>query len=87
MNRARLTLSALNSIILIMSLTACNNLGLLDQLENQEPQLQAVPKHLPLFLFATTNSFNGNIRSGIGNRPAGSRRAMLDNPSDFDVSR
>ncbi len=48
-----------------MSLLACNNLGLLDQLENPGTATSASSKMSTLFLFSTTNSFNGNIRGGI----------------------
>jgi len=49
------------AIGLIMSLLACNNLGLLDQLENPG---SSGSRTYTLFLFATTNSFNGNIKGG-----------------------
>ena len=60
----QLHLSALVAA-LIMSLAACNNLGLLDQLEKPGTATSGGAKTSALFLFATTNSFNGNIRSGM----------------------
>ena len=50
--------------VVIMSLSACNNLGLLDQLENPG-SVSGKSGNSTVFLFATTNGFSGNIRGGM----------------------
>lgn len=71
MKRAKLTLSALSSIILIMSLAACNNLGLLDQMENPGGASSTKSGTSTLFLFATANTMAGDVRGGLGDARAG----------------
>ena len=48
-----------------MALGACNNLGLMDQLETPGQAGSTNNISPDIFLFATTNSFNGNIRGGM----------------------
>jgi hypothetical protein len=65
MNRAKKNLFLAGSTLLIMALGACNNLGLMDQLETPGQAGSTNNISPDIFLFATTNSFNGNIRGGM----------------------
>lgn len=48
-----------------MSLTACNNLGLLDQLEKPGTATSGGSKASAIFLFSTANTITGSIRGGM----------------------
>ena len=63
--------------IMIMSLSACNNLGLLDQIENPGSTTGDKGKTATIYLFATTTPTNANLTGGTGSARTGADNSCL----------
>lgn len=62
---------------MIMSLSACNNLGLLDQIENPGSTTGDKGKTATIYLFATTTPTNANLTGGTGSARTGADNSCL----------